>query len=250
MFRKRVLSAILTLLPIAAGADTIVLAADPWCPYNCEPGGERPGFMVGVAREALEPYGHTIEYRSIAWARALAQAEAGTINGVIGAIPEEAPTFVFGSPIGTYEDTVVFRKGEAFEVNSPDDLSGLRIGAINGYEYYGPVSQYIDKHRNDRTLVQYASGDDALSINLRKLAAGRLDLVAEVRAVLDYRIAELGLESALEIVRADPQSDLYIAFSPALETSGLYVSQLSEGVARLRESGRYQEILGAYGLSE
>lgn len=233
----------------SAFSDTIVLGADPWCPYNCEPGSDRPGYMVEVAREALEPFGHTVEYKGIAWARALAQAEAGQIHGVIGAVPEEAPGFVFGPAIGTYEDTVVFRAGEAVDVEDPAALEGLRVGAINGYEYYGPVSDYINENREDRDLVQYASGDDALMTNLRKLVAGRLDIVAEVRAVLDYSIAQLDRQDEFEVIETEDADDIFIAFSPALESSQLYADQLAQGVARLIESGRYDEILASYGLS-
>lgn len=233
-----------------AAADTIVLGADPWCPYNCDPGADRPGYMVELAREALAPYGHTVTYRTVAWARALAQTETGEINGVIGAVPDEAPHFVFGPPMGTYEDTVVFRRGEVRDPSDREAIEGLRVGAINGYEYYGPISEYIDEHRNDRRLVQYASGDQALVTNLRKLVAGRLDIVAEVRAVLDYNIAEMGLRDELEIVETSTDSDIFIAFSPALASSEDYARQLSEGIERLRQSGRYAEILGSYGLSQ
>lgn len=239
-------AAVLTSATVAS-ADVIVLGADPWCPYNCEPGSEAPGFMVEVAREALAPFGHEIDYVSVSWARGIRQAELGQINGIIGAVPEEAPELIFGPPIGTYTDTVVFRRGEAIDLDQIGAQSNLRIGAINGYEYYGQVAEYIAANADDRTIVQYASGDDALEQNLRKLVAGRLDMVAEVRAVLDYTVLSLGLEGQLDIVDTDDASDVYIAFSPALETSALYVEQLREGIEMLRESGRYAAIFEKYG---
>ena len=36
-----------------ARADEVVLLADAWCPYNCEPGSDTPGFMIEIARELL-----------------------------------------------------------------------------------------------------------------------------------------------------------------------------------------------------
>ncbi|NNE78704.1 MAG: transporter substrate-binding domain-containing protein [Silicimonas sp.] len=205
--------------------------------------------MVEIAREALEPYGHTVRYVTVSWARGLKQAEVGELNGVIGAIPEEAPSFVFGPPIGTYEDIVVFRRGEARDISELSSFEGLRVGAINGYEYFGPVNDYIEANRNDRSLIQYASGNNALATNLRKLVAGRLDVVAEVRAVLDYNVVQLGLSDAIEVVGTTDSDDVFIAFSPALESSQTYARQLSEGVARLKENGRYDEIFRRYGLN-
>ena len=240
------ITAVLTSATIAS-ADVIVLGADPWCPYNCEPGSDAPGFMVEVAREALAPFGHDVEYVSVSWARGLRQTELGQINGVIGAVPEEAPNLIFGPPIGTSIDTVVFRRGEAMDLDQINEQYNLRIGAVNGYEYDGHIEAYITANEDDRNIVQYASGDDALAQNLRKLVAGRLDMVAEVRAVLDYNVLNLGLEGELDIVDAVVADDIFIAFSPALETSALYIEQLRQGIEILRENGRYAAIFEKYG---
>ena len=162
-------------------------------------------------------------------------------------MPEEAPDFIFGPAIGTYADVVAFRKGEAI---NPDQITGqntLRLGAINGYEYYGAVNEYLETHANDSSLVQYMSGDDALTKNLRKLTAGRLDMVAEVRAVLTYALAETGLTEEVEMVLTDTSNDIFIAFSPVLSTSQNYADQLSEGVERMKEDGRFDQILAKYG---
>lgn len=247
MIKILALTAALLTNATVTSADVIVLGADPWCPYNCDPDSDAPGFMVEVAREALAPFGHEIDYVSVSWARDLRQAELGQINGVIGAVPDEAPALIFGPPIGTYTDTVVFRRGEAINLDQISEQSNLRIGAINGYEYYGKVADYITANADDRNVVQYASGDNALEQNLRKLTAGRLDMVAEVRAVLDYMVLNLGLEDQLDIVDTENASDVFIAFSPALETSQLYADQLREGVALLRKTGRYADLFEKYG---
>lgn len=237
----------LMLVPNLGATDTIVLMADEWCPYNCNPESDLPGFMVEVAREALSPYGHEVDYQTLNWARSLHNAETGEINGVIGAVPDEAPGFIFGPAMGGYVEAIAFRLGEAVEPDAISTQSDLRLGAINGYEYSGIVSDYIEAHADDRSLVQYMSGDDALSKNLRKLVAGRLDIVTEVRSVLEYTLADSGLTHEVDLVNTDDASDVFIAFSPALPISQLYADQLTEGVARLKESGRYDEILQKYG---
>ncbi|HEY9039658.1 MAG TPA: transporter substrate-binding domain-containing protein [Roseovarius sp.] len=238
---------LLAALPGLAASDTIVLMADKWCPYNCEPGSDAPGFMVEIAQEALAPFGHVVEYEALNWARSLHRAELGEINGVIGAIPSEAPGFVFGPPIGTYVDVVAFRKGEAIDPDAIADRGDLRLGAINGYEYYGAVSDYIELHSDDSSLVQYMSGDDALAKNLRKLIAGRLDMVAEVRAVLEYALAATELSDQIELALTDDVDEIFIAFSPALPTSQTYADQLTKGVALMKENGRFDEIMLKYG---
>lgn len=95
----------------------------------------------------------------------------------------------------------------------------MRLGAINGYVYYGVVNQYIEANVKDRSLIQYMSGEDALGKNLRKLIAGRLDMVAEVRAVLDYTLADPEWGDHVELAVTNEASDIFIAFSPALPSS-------------------------------
>lgn len=232
----------------AAQADTIELRADEWCPFNCEPGSEKPGYMVEIAREALALAGHEVNYETLNWARSLEQTRKGTVDGAIGAIPDEAPDFVFGPALGFYEETVAVRRGEVVDISAPANLAGLRVGAINGYEYYGPVADYIAANRGDRALVQYVSGDDALDKNLRKLVAGRVDMVAEVSAVLAYTIGQNRLGEQIEILHTGERGPIYIGFSPALESSERYARELAAGLAVLRESGRLAEIMDSYGL--
>ena len=140
----------LTALPTFAASDTIVLAADEWCPYNCVPKSDAPGFMVEIASEALAPFGHEIEYVTLNWMRSLHQAKLGEINGVIGAVPEEVPDFILSPPIGRYLDVIAFRTGELIDPDTIIDQDELRLGAINGYEYYGIVNEYIERHNRKR----------------------------------------------------------------------------------------------------
>jgi polar amino acid transport system substrate-binding protein len=93
-------------------------------------------------------------------------------------------------------------------------------------------------------------GDDALKRNLQKLKAGRIDMAIDERSVVTYMIDQLGLQDDLQVANYGEATELHIGFSPALEASALYAQQLTEGVAQLKASGRYGEILKRYGLTE
>ncbi|MEM7693383.1 MAG: transporter substrate-binding domain-containing protein [Pseudomonadota bacterium] len=232
-----------------AAADVIELRAGPWCPYTCDPAGERPGVLVELAREALAPFGHQVNYETLNWARSLKQVERGDIDGVIGIVPAEAPSLIQGPPMAPFVHAIAWRRGEARAVSSPQHLAGLTVGAINGYAYLGPVRAYIDANRNDRARVQFTSGEDALTRNLQKLAARRVDLVPDVRAVLEYALATTPRGPQFSIVDMSWGQHVSIAFSPRRGRSKTYAGQLSEGLKTLQASGRYHEILAAYGLS-
>ena len=51
-----IMLAVALLVPMAANAETINIVSDEWCPYNCEPGSDRPGFGIEIAMEAYAHY--------------------------------------------------------------------------------------------------------------------------------------------------------------------------------------------------
>lgn len=245
------LAAVIGLHAVPAAADVIELRADHWCPFNCDPDAERPGFMVEIAREALGQFGHGVNYQTLNWTRSLDYARTGRIDGVIGTDPDEAPELVFGPPLGTYQEAMAFRPGEMRALESPEAMEGLRLGAISEYNYNtAAIGEYIEARSGDAIHVQLLSGENALVQNLRKLAAGRVDVVPEDHSVLRYTLANLGMQNAFEIALDDEISELFIAFSPERETSALYAAQLSEGLEHLRATGRLDQILARYGLSD
>jgi ABC-type nitrate/sulfonate/bicarbonate transport system substrate-binding protein len=63
-----------------AAAEVVTMAADVWCPYNCRPDTEHPGFAIEMARAILEPQGRKVEYIVIPWARTLEEVRAGKIE--------------------------------------------------------------------------------------------------------------------------------------------------------------------------
>ncbi len=250
-------SAALAALPLLlaaklACADMIALRADEWCPYNCAPDGDRPGYAVEVAREAFAAAGHAVYYGILGWARSVDDARAGRYAGVIGAIADDAPGFVFPEePIGAAAEGYAVRKGTAFRYG--DDakaFAGKVLASIAGYAYGGAVGEYIEAHKDDRSKVQLTSGDDALAQNLRKLAAGRVDVVVDDANVLANAIAELGLDQQVVVADAGKPGLIYIAFSPAVPKSNEYAAILDRGIVELRASGRLGQILARYGVKD
>lgn len=231
-------------------ADVIELRADYWCPFNCEPGSDRPGFVVEIVTEAMGLHGHDVNYQTLGWARSLELARTGAIHGVIGTDAYESPDFVFGPPTGRYQSSAAFRVGDGRPFDTREAIDGLRVGGIQGYDYIEAINDYITEFAGDRSRVQMMTGDNALERNLKKLLAGRIDLVPEERSVLLYNLQTMGLRDQIEIVVDAEVTDLFIGFSPALEISAHYAEDLEKGVKQMHANGRYAEILARYGLTE
>ncbi|KUP94282.1 substrate-binding periplasmic protein [Tritonibacter horizontis] len=238
------------VLATAASAETVSIRADNWCPYNCEPGSEQPGYMIEVLQQALEPHGYSIDYQNMNWVRSLAQAEAGEITGVVGASEEEVPGFRLSPILGVWDLAIAVRKGEAIDMSTAAPFEGRTVGAIRGYEYGGAITEYIEAHEGDTSVVQLVGGDAPLESNLKKLAAGRVDMVPDDAAVLRYTIANLGLSDEFVLISVDEPSPLYAAFSPNVDMSGDLAAHVEAAVADMRADGRLASIMERYGLSD
>lgn len=235
-----------------AQADTIRLRADSYCPTNCAPDAARQGYAIEIVRAVFEPLGHKVEYDLLAWPRAVADAQAGLYDGVVGAAVEDVPGFVIGAePVGTWQLGIAVREDSGFSLAAAEPFEGLAVGAMEGYYYPEPrLERYLAAHAGDPSRVQLLSGPTALGINLRKLADHRVDCVPDSVSVLQYHLRELGIDDRTKIVAAVEAMDVFIAFSPAHPRSTERAALLDRGIAELRASGRLARILAAYGLED
>ncbi|MEN8190249.1 MAG: ABC transporter substrate-binding protein [Thermodesulfobacteriota bacterium] len=232
--------------------DTITLRADEWCPYNCTPGTQLPGYMVEVADKIFSRADHTVDYQSMPWSRAIAEARSGSINGVIGAGITDAPGFIFPTePLGFMKNSFWARRDESWRFTDIASLQKVVLGAVQDYDYTREINEYItDKNNSDR--VEVIHGRSALERNIKKLLGHRIDVIIEDENVFLTKIQALGKTQDVIKVGAIKgelkMQQLFIAFSPGHEKSAEYGRLLSDGISRLRESGELAVIMAKYGL--
>lgn len=241
------LAAAVCLAAPAAYADVITVRADEWCPFNCAPGSDKPGYGIEVMKLIFEKAGHSIDYKTMPWARALDECRKGAIASVIGTMPVESPDFVFpAESIGVSDNTFVVKKGSSWKYAGPASLESIRLGVNQDYEYGGEVGEYVKANKNNRARIDSLSGDGALEQNLKKVAAGRVDAVVESATVLRMKLASLGLADKVDFVGTVEVQEAFIAFSPAGPKSKEYAAIVEKGIAELRSSGKLAEILAKY----
>ncbi len=242
-----------TVCPAVCPAETLTLQADEWCPYNCEPGSDKPGFMVEIARAVFEPLGHSINYAVTNWSRAIMMARKGRIHGIIGATKSEVPQFIFpGIENGFAGGAFFVREGYGWRYSGLDSLADVRLAVIQDYGY-GVIDPYIETHQStDRVIVN--AGENALELNIKLLLKGRADAVLATGPVLRNTASEMGVMDRIEYAGGDGETGennlVYIAFSPENPRSKAYADQLTQGMKDLRSSGRLAEILARYGLED
>lgn len=234
-----------------AQADVITLRADEWCPYNCADTGDRPGYGIEITKEIFAKAGHTIEYKTMAWIRALDECRKGTAVAVIGTSHDESPDFVFPQEhVGVSDNTLVVKKGNPWRYDGVATLERVKLGVIQGYTYGGDIGGYIKAKEKDKARVDLIGGDNGLDQNLKKLIAGRIEATLDSSPVLGYKLAQMGLADKVDLVGTADPDQIYVAFSPQAAKAKEYAEIFDKGLAEMRASGRLKEILARYSVPD
>jgi len=229
----------------------IVIAADPWCPHNCEAGSDREGYMVDIAREVLTEAGYTVEYVNISWARALQMTREGQLDAVVGAFITDAPDFVFpDTPQGHSTIALFTHPDNHWIYEGLESLNDQKLLVINGYSYTIELDQYIRKNQADRDRIWVISGPSPLERAIYLLDQHRTDLFAEDVYVMIWW-AMNGERTITPPRKAGlvSKTDAFVAFSPARDDAQDLAQLLAKGTRERLANGRIREILEQYGLS-
>ncbi|MCK9240450.1 transporter substrate-binding domain-containing protein [Desulfocurvus sp.] len=242
---------LLAALSSPALAREIIIAADPWCPYNCAPGAQREGFAVEAARLIFARAGLGVDYQVLPWARAQAEARAGRIDAIIGASRAEAPDFIFPDEgLGHSDNAFFVRADMPWTYLGPESLRGLRVALITDYDY-GEGFAALTAEPPGSPNVVYTQGNDALERNFTMLACGRVDMVVSDEAVGRNLLSTFAARDAVRFAGTQGEGEpVYLAFSPARPGARELAQIFSEGWRALRASGELGAILARYGLED
>lgn len=239
--------------PVSAGEKpvekTLIIAADEWCPINCE-AGDRPGVGIEIARRIFEPRGYIVEYTLMPWARALSLIRNGDIDAVIGANKNDDPTLLFPhAPLARMTDDFYVLKNKAFVYDGVHSLKNQRLGVIADYGYSDAVEKLLRDGGAIPGIVQQVGGDRALEQNIRKLLAGRIDVLIESRIVMDRKMRLMGVTDQIRRIGGVPQGNIYLAFSKHRAASPDLVRIFDEGIKTLQADGTLTLLYSQYGVN-
>ena len=239
--------------PVATLADTVTLRADEWYPYNRDPDAERPGYMIELARKIWGDAGYHVDYRLMAWERALEATRDGSIDCVVGLTPDEAPDFIFPEePQGSSAPHMYVARNSSWNYQGIDSLKDVRLGVIGGYAYdMGELDAYIAEQQLSPGRVQVMKGNNALEQNIRKLLTGRIDVLAESPSVMATKMMEMDLGDQIRDAGSIGEPVLiYIGCTPTTPRSFELGRLLSAGIRAMRQEGSLSELLGRYNLTD
>jgi polar amino acid transport system substrate-binding protein len=227
----------------------VVLAADPWCPHNCEAGSTVEGYMVDILRQAFALQDISVNYVNMSWARALQQARSHRVDGIIGVFAGDASDFLFPEEALGYSETMFFAHPDShWTYEGLKSLENRTLLVISDYFYAPGISQYINNNRHQQDLVWELSGEQPLTRAITLIGQKRANLLFEDRQVMAWTLRKRPdlpkLRSSGNIYAAP----VYAAFAPAHPHAQALARILSDGVRHLRATGELKRIYQSYGL--
>lgn len=231
----------------SVSADTIVLKADIWCPYNCE-SQKKPGIIVEIAREVFSEAGHQVQWEPTPYSRALAQVKIAEANGVPGAYKSDAPDFVFSDDPVIYSTNAFYvKRAEPWRYKGTDSLRGMKLGLVQDYSFGPKIDAYLKAQQNTAN-VNPLSGKGSIRRLISLLNLDRVDVVLEDENVFRYWLSKTAADMSVTNAGILSTEGAYIAFSPQHPKSAEYAKILQAGVEKMKINGRYEQIIKSYGI--
>jgi polar amino acid transport system substrate-binding protein len=239
----------LMLSPLA-GADTIRVRADAWFPVNGDPQAVQPGFGIEALRTIWKEAGHDLDYRLMSWGRSLEAVRNGSADCVIGAYKADAPDLRFPEQeLGRDGVGIYVRAADEWHYSGIESLARRTVGVISEYSYGEELDVWLADSAN-ATRIQMAYGADALEGNIRKLLAGRVDVLLESPMIMNTALHKLDLARFVRLSgEGKPPTPFYIACSADNPKVSEWLRQFDDGMVQLRQSGLWRALLEDYGLT-
>lgn len=235
---------LLTITTPAAQARDIIMCTVPWAPFY-GPELERNGFITALATAALEAAGHDPEVQFMPWARAMLEVKQGDRQVLLGAYytEERARTYVASDELyATEVGLIALRDLGVQRFEGLRELTPYRIGYGRGWA----TTEEFDR----ATFLNKEAADNNV-LNVRKLYAGRIDMIAMNFDRFRQIAGDEGYDPdrAVFLEPALKSSGLYLMFSRAMENPEKITREFNAGLERIRENGEYDRILESFGLN-
>lgn len=230
--------------PALAG-DTLKLAAlVGWPPYS-DQGLPENGFSNDLVVEAMKRAGHTVEVTIMPWNRALELTQAGDYDVLPSTWynEERNARLKFSEPYAINRVVFVHHVERPFDFQSLNDLKGKVVGIQIGATY--------DKEFSASDLFRRELVSEPL-LNLKKVAAGRIDLTLDDELVTKYNINTKVPEllSQLALTKGALSEDkLYVTFSRKRPDADKLAADFNKALADMKADGTYDKLLAKHKMN-
>lgn len=221
----------------ALAGRTLTLVSTDYPPYFASTLPEQ-GTLSALARAAFKAAGYDIKIVFRPWARLMKEVEIGQYDGVVAVWykADRLGYLAYSDPIVDTNIGFYGRRDRPMEVNKLDELQGKVIGTVRGY---------ANPPAFDAAKLTTEDAVDDLT-NLRKLQAGRLDLVLIDHALAHWLVKQSLPGAAPKITWLEPPIQtmpLYVGLGKKAPDAPQLLAAFNRGLAAIHANGEYAAIM-------
>ena len=235
--------ALLGVKPVLAG-ETIRLTNGEWQPFLSQHAPHN-GFASHIVSEAFALAGIEVEYGFVPWKRSMKLARDGTWDGsaIWGTSPERLQQFHFTDAVVPTTYVFFHLKSTQFDWRRYEDLAKFKVGGTVEY-FYSDDFEAAEKAGIFRTIRGRSD-----EVGLKNLLRGRIDVFpgelmvtyAQIRDTVAPKDAARFTHHKTVIV----DKPMYVMLNKRLPRTARLRDAFNDGLRRLKQSGRYDEIVAA-----
>lgn len=225
------------------GAQEITVVTEEFPPFNYMEDGEITGASTEIVRATLAKAGIQADIRIYPWARAywMATEQPNVLIYTLARSPEREELFKWIGPIVPPIRAALFKLKERTDIvlTSLDDARQYQIGVVQNDGGHQILLQY--GFEDEKNLFTVTKGDQ----NIRKLLAGRIDLMFSDSLFVTMKAKELGLPvEQIEEAFLAMEVENYMAFSR--QTPDDVVERVRTAFEQLKADGAVEAIITKY----
>ncbi len=223
-----------------SGPGGFVYMTEQYPPYNYEENGEQKGISVDVLRAVWERMGEkAAPVRFMPWARAYrdVQEKPGMVLFSMARTPAREDLFQWACPIVTARFMLYALAKNTAKMEKLDDVERYSVGVIRD-----DITDILLKPYAGRTRIE-AVGD--MTLNMKKLDAGRIDLVAYSEEGFPEFLRRNG-RSESDYRAVFPLADIQVCYAFSRDADAAFVARFQDALAALNAEGRVEKIDRSY----
>lgn len=230
----------------------LALVADAWCPVSCADDGRHPGYAVEITREIFSAAGFEPSYRTVPWARAVADTRDDRFQILIGVAPDESREALLypEEPVALNINVFFVRADNSWRYGGLQTLDNMVVGVANDYIFGEPFDSYNRQYARDTSRIHVLVSEDPVTQGLALLRMKRIDSYLDDEVVVRWSSGNGKLPADLRAAGEISRFPLYIAFPRKNPQAAHWAQIYDKGIRRLRANGRLKAILERYGVED
>ena len=225
---------------LATGPNDIAYMTEQYPPFNFEDQGKIQGIIADTMLAMMKKLDVDRPIKVLPWANSYNKIQTVPNTCLFGMTytPERAPLFKWVGPVTDTEVTLFALKKNHIQIKSIEDINRYKTGVIRS----DIGEQLLLKNGVKPDRIDPVAQTDQ---NLKKLIAGRVDLIAYSKKVLIWQIKQSGLNvDDFDIVYSLSKGELFIAFHK--DTPDSIIQAFQKELDTIKSDGTYKAIADKY----